>query len=190
MAERPPWPDGAIRRALSEIGVPAGIVDKSGILRWSNERAVELFGDQRGLAFPDVVAPESRQWARLVMARLVVGGQPGVNWRATLVDRHGRKFPAEIHSVPLTDGKTLIGVFGIVHVAEAAAGAGAPQTPLTPRQLEVLHALANGASTRQIAETLGISVETVRNYVRAILGALEVHSRLEAVIAARRLGLV
>jgi DNA-binding NarL/FixJ family response regulator len=44
--------------------------------------------------------------------------------------------------------------------------------------------LAEGASTREIAEMLNVSTETVRNHVRHILRALGAHSRLEAVALA------
>jgi len=50
--------------------------------------------------------------------------------------------------------------------------------------------LAQGASTVQIADRLVISTETVRNHVRALLRALRVHSRLEAIVEARRRGLL
>ena len=63
-------------------------------------------------------------------------------------------------------------------------------TSLTPRQLEVLHLLDHGLSTLQIAHRLGISIETVRNHIRAILRTLGVHSRLQAVTEARKRGLV
>jgi DNA-binding NarL/FixJ family response regulator len=45
--------------------------------------------------------------------------------------------------------------------------------------------LEHGRSTEQIAEELHLSVETVRNHIRAILRALGVHSRLEAVSVVR-----
>jgi PAS domain S-box-containing protein len=184
------WPDSAIRRALSRISLPVGILDRDGVLRWVNERAIELFGDQRGMAFAEVVAPESKAWVKLNVARLLYGGQKGIEWRATVVGRDGRKFPAEFHAVPVTEGEALIGIFGIAHVEPDAALDGRLPEPLTARQLEVLRALSAGSSTRQIAESLGISTETVRNYVRAVLRALGAHSRLEAVVEARRLGIV
>jgi DNA-binding NarL/FixJ family response regulator len=56
---------------------------------------------------------------------------------------------------------------------------------LTPRQTEVLRLLEHGRSTNQIAAELHLSTETVRNHVRGILQALDVHSRLEAVAVAR-----
>jgi DNA-binding CsgD family transcriptional regulator len=54
----------------------------------------------------------------------------------------------------------------------------------------VLRQLAAGKSTGDIAESLGISTETVRNHVRGITARLGVHSRLEAVIKAHELRLV
>ena len=57
---------------------------------------------------------------------------------------------------------------------------------LTARQAEVLRHLAAGCSTAQMAQLMGINVETVRNHIRLLLRALGVHSRLEAVAVARR----
>jgi DNA-binding NarL/FixJ family response regulator len=81
-------------------------------------------------------------------------------------------------------GIVVIGVFGQLfhHPVEPT-----PAHPaLTPRQSEVLRLLEHGRSTRQIAEELHLSPETVRNHVRAVLRALGVHSRLEAVALAPR----
>jgi DNA-binding NarL/FixJ family response regulator len=54
----------------------------------------------------------------------------------------------------------------------------------------VLRLLERGRSTAQIAEQLHLSIETVRNHIRAVLRALDAHSRLEAVAVARREHLV
>jgi DNA-binding CsgD family transcriptional regulator/methylmalonyl-CoA mutase cobalamin-binding subunit len=61
---------------------------------------------------------------------------------------------------------------------------------LTPRQTEVLVGLAEGKSTEQIASELVLTPVTIRNHVANILAALGVHSRLEAVVTARRRGLI
>jgi DNA-binding transcriptional LysR family regulator len=63
-------------------------------------------------------------------------------------------------------------------------------TPLTTRQLEVLRLLAAGKSTREIANELHVSETTVRNHVAGLIAALGVHTRLQAVIAAQRAGLL
>lgn len=59
-------------------------------------------------------------------------------------------------------------------------------TPLTKREIEVLHLLADGSSTPEIAESLFISVATVRSHIQNILRKLEVHSKLEAVVLGLR----
>lgn len=61
---------------------------------------------------------------------------------------------------------------------------------LTDREREVLHALAEGSTTRGIAFALGISTATVQTHVKNILTKLGVHSKVEAVSAAWRAGLV
>jgi DNA-binding CsgD family transcriptional regulator len=52
---------------------------------------------------------------------------------------------------------------------------------LTPREIEVLRAMADGHSTARIAVVLGISTGTVRSHVKSLLGKLGLHSRVEAV---------
>lgn len=57
---------------------------------------------------------------------------------------------------------------------------------LTAREIEVLHLLADGTATREIADSLFISVTTTRNHIQNILRKLEVHSKMEAVALAFR----
>jgi DNA-binding NarL/FixJ family response regulator len=79
----------------------------------------------------------------------------------------------------------VIGVFGqAIDVEEDEPPP--PQPQLTPRQGEVLRLLEHGRSTEQIAHELQLSTETVRNHIGAMLRALHVHTRLEAVAVARR----
>lgn len=61
---------------------------------------------------------------------------------------------------------------------------------LTTRETEVLRRLADGLTTEQIASDLYLSVNTVRNHVNSVIRKLNVHSRLEAVSAAIRRGLI
>jgi len=61
---------------------------------------------------------------------------------------------------------------------------------LTVREVEVLRALATGASNEVIAASLGISPKTLRNHIRNTYRKLEIHDRAQAVIAALREGLV
>jgi DNA-binding NarL/FixJ family response regulator len=64
-----------------------------------------------------------------------------------------------------------------------------PEKQLTNREREILALLATGATGPEIAATLYLSPNTVRTHVQNILAKLGVHSRLEAVAVATRLGL-
>ena len=61
---------------------------------------------------------------------------------------------------------------------------------LTPRELEVLQALAAGLSDREIAHQLLVSTETVRTHMVNLLHKLEVDSRLKALVFALKHDLV
>jgi DNA-binding NarL/FixJ family response regulator len=63
-----------------------------------------------------------------------------------------------------------------------------PYLRLSPRERDVLRALAQGGSVADIAQRAFVSVATVRTQVRAILQKLGVSSQLEAVALAHRLG--
>lgn len=62
--------------------------------------------------------------------------------------------------------------------------------PLTERELEVIRALAQGMSDRQIAHSLGISEKTVRNHTSNIYRKLHIFDRTQAVIYAIREGVI
>jgi DNA-binding NarL/FixJ family response regulator len=59
---------------------------------------------------------------------------------------------------------------------------------LTPRELEVLELIAQGANNNDIAEKLVISIKTVRNHINSIFGKLQVADRSAAIIQARDAG--
>ena len=61
---------------------------------------------------------------------------------------------------------------------------------LTPREKQVLEALAEGLESKEIAEKLNVTVETERTHMVNILHKLGVHSRLQALVFAARYGVV
>jgi len=82
----------------------------------------------------------------------------------------------------------------VVHVFQEESDLDGPsevqEISLTPRQREMLQALAAGLSTRQIAGQLTLSELTIRNHISSLLTALGCHTRLEAVAKAHRLRLI
>ncbi|MFF0434320.1 response regulator transcription factor [Streptomyces sp. NPDC004327] len=83
----------------------------------------------------------------------------------------------------------LRAVCGRLENASGAADRGAaPGVLLTPRETDVLAAVASGATNAVVAERLGLRPETVKGYLRAAMRKLGAHTRLEAVVAARRAG--
>lgn len=71
-----------------------------------------------------------------------------------------------------------------------AAGRARAENPLSPRERDVLAMLVLGMRSDAIALELGISTNTCRGYIKALLWKLGAHSQLEAVAIARRRGLV
>jgi DNA-binding CsgD family transcriptional regulator len=61
---------------------------------------------------------------------------------------------------------------------------------LSPRELEVLALLAEGASNKQIARRLGISAHTAKYHVASLLEKLDAVSRTDAVTHAARIGVL
>jgi DNA-binding CsgD family transcriptional regulator len=153
-----------------------------------NETMIEMAGDHRRKSFLNIIAPEAEPLSRREFAKLMLGTARTSNRQSAILAKDGRHVPVEIYAVALDNGDRIVGTFGIAHPHGEASPPKAAN--LTPRQHEVLRLLAEGHSTMQIAEVLSLSRETVRNHVRGILAALDVHSRLEAVAQARRRGVV
>ena len=61
---------------------------------------------------------------------------------------------------------------------------------LTSREIQILQAIAQGSSTREVAESMFISQLTVQTHVKNILAKLGVHSKLQAVTFALRQGVI
>ncbi|MGH9666786.1 MAG: response regulator transcription factor [Bryobacteraceae bacterium] len=74
--------------------------------------------------------------------------------------------------------------------APPSVSASEPQAPLTPREVDVLRMLAEGAGNKEIAFRLGISEHTVKFHIASIFNKLDVSTRTEAVTAGIRQGLI
>ncbi len=90
---------------------------------------------------------------------------------------------------------TMLNVAGVAAQPGALPGGGAaggePDVALlTLRQLEVLSRLCEGKTNKQVATDLGLSEKTVKAHVTAIFKVLGVVNRTQAVLAARRIGMI
>lgn len=183
--------DARLDVAIAEVGVPAYLIDRDGTIRWVNQAAEELIGDVVGRKFTRIVAPEDIHAAREIFARKLLGRAGATDFTLRLLDPEGRRVTVEFNSVPVRENGSVVGVFGLGRPLQTTDVPGHEAAPaLTPRQHEILGLLTQGLSTGAIAVRLGLSEETVRNHIRALLAALDAHSRLEAVAVARRYGLV
>lgn len=61
---------------------------------------------------------------------------------------------------------------------------------LTPREIEILQALARGGRNEDVATMMHVSPQTVQSHIHHILGKLNVHSKLEAVVFATKYGAI
>jgi DNA-binding NarL/FixJ family response regulator len=94
------------------------------------------------------------------------------------------ELPAAIRKVAA--GKTVLDP----QVAKRSALKGERNGGLTPRELEILQLIVDGKSNKEIADQLGLSVNTVAVHRANIMDALGIHKAAELVVYAIRNGLV
>lgn len=174
---------------LERLDASVTLLDVGGRVVWQNTLSVERVGDRRGTRFVDLMAPEYRRIGEAEFKRLIVSADASSRREVVVVGRDGQRMRSISFALPLRDENGVSGVLAVAvplnwndHVSVE------PQ--LTSRMLETLELLVNGLSTREIADVLGIAVETARNHIRSVLKRLGVHSRVAAVARARELGLV
>jgi len=86
----------------------------------------------------------------------------------------------------LLEGKKIASVVGRNEVDEEAVR----RIGISGRELEVLGLMATGNSNQEIADTLFISLPTVKSHASSLFGKLEVKRRTEAVHKAKSLGII
>jgi PAS domain S-box-containing protein len=178
-----------LRTTLQKVRVPSFVVDRGGVITWLNDAASEEFGDLEGRDFSRIIPHERSELVKRHTDRQLERTETATDYNTEVLTRDGRRRPAEISSVAIEGGDRCHAVFGVVLLRDRQASTQGSAV-LTTRQAEVLSLIANGASTIQIAHSLHLSQETVRNHVRNILRRLGVHSRVEAVAVAYRDGLL
>ena len=115
-------------------------------------------------------------------------GRPGYLKRALETGVRGflpKTVPAQVLASVV---RTVHGGGRYVDPELAAEAISAGDSPLTPREADVLELAATGAPVEEIARRASLSPGTVRNYLSSAAGKLGVANRHEAVVQARRLG--
>lgn len=180
---------GSLAEARQHAGVEAdlGVID----LSLPDGEGVDLIRELR---------EDNKDFAALILtasldkmeyARAVEAGAAGVIHKSADVDDI-------IDAVRrLAAGETLLSSQEIVELLRLA-GQGREEEreartsidQITPREREVLQALSEGLSNKEIAARLHMSVDTERTHMMNILNKLGVHSRLQALLFAARHGVV
>ena len=185
----------AFRQFFTSQFIPSGNVEQH---RWFNELAristsppnasrLMAVGDEIDVTdllaqvqCPTLVLHATRD-ARVPFAegRLLAGGIPGARFVPLESDNHvllehepaWQRFCAELRAF-LPGGRTVDPSFAA----------------LTPRERDLVELIAQGRDNAQIAAHLGLSEKTVRNHITSIFAKLEVESRAQAIVLARRAG--
>ncbi len=180
-----------ITPALEDVGVPAALLNKDGVILWQNRASIDLTGDRAGTSWAELAAPDEQPAARDILTRILCGGEPA-ELTLQLVNADGCYAPMQVSGVPLRSGGSVVAIFGVGQRPDPKKlpPQPRPDTTLTQRQLEILRLLADGRSTHEIASQLYLSPTTVRNHVANLLAALGVHTRLQAVVEASKTGLL
>jgi PAS domain S-box-containing protein len=181
---------------VDSLMVPASLHDVDGRFVHMNAAAERASGtsnaEMLGRHYTDRLHPDARQKVVAQFRRVVERGEP-TDFETAFIDASGRLRGVRAQQLPLRSRDTIVGVLILAFDVgrPPSEPIGLEREPrLTPRQREILDLIASGQSTSEIASKLALSTETVRNHVRRVLSELQVHTRLEAIAAARRLGLL
>jgi DNA-binding CsgD family transcriptional regulator len=142
------------------------------------------------LAWDALSEPHPAAYARLRLAEAQL--RAGDRRAAEAAGAAALTAAAALGARPLCDALTALARRARLDLAGRPAGAEPEDAPggLTAREADVLRALADGLTNREIAERLFISQKTVSAHLAHIFAKLDVHTRVEAAGRARTLGVV
>ena len=174
---------GSARDALPRVAnlqPDVALVD----LRLPDADGVELAGRLREVAPDTQIALVSASFTRSAVAEALAAGVSSFVSKLASAEEL-------VQAVQSAAARTAFVSSDVVPLLAARRLVGeGPAKELSRREREVLQRLANGLSVEEIASALHLSQHTVRNHIRRAMGCLRVHRRLDAVVAAARLGLI
>jgi PAS domain S-box-containing protein len=165
---------------------PIAVVDENRRFVDVNHASLEMLGRSRGeligTSVIDVIDPNEHSESTTQWEEFLRLGEYEV--RRTFVRGDGTRISRSLTARLATVGGRRLAVYVIVpqnlSLTRPPAGE-ASDTPLTDREREIVTLIALGRGTRDIAEELYISRETVRTHVRNAMGKLDVHTRAQLV---------
>lgn len=149
---------------------------------WTPQTQVPALSDVIDAGYPVVVLLPEPEAARAIRA----SGVQGLLLRSSDEARLSAALRAVANGLTVFDPAVTTLLLATIGAPEEAYH----NEPLTPREQEVLQAMAQGLSNKLIARQLDITEHTVKFHVNAILGKLGAQSRTEAVVRATRAGLI
>lgn len=169
-------------------------------IQLGDEDGFDLLADLRSLypALPVIVVSASDRTSDVIRAidMGAMGFVPKQACNDTLSHALQQVIAGGVYVPPMSMGAnfqpTIIHASPLRSMRPLAPPAEQPSTPnlrhlgLTARQTDVLNLLLKGQPNKLIARELGLSVETVKDHVAAVLRTLGVSSRTQAVIAASK----
>lgn len=129
----------------------------------------------------DPGAPEA------ALAVLRAGAKGFLDRRLRSIDLVGALTAVERGEPAVSDALAMALLTRLIAMPRGEARLRPVHSPLSDREWEVLDLLEAGSTTMQIAERLVISIHTVRSHVKGVLRKLGVHTRADAIVAARQL---
>ncbi|MEC3952597.1 LuxR C-terminal-related transcriptional regulator [Nocardia sp. CDC153] len=151
--------------------------------------ADEMVQAGRRLAMELAIRDEVDRRLRLSLARESMASANAV------VTEQLRDLHAELRGITqsVSDATARTRLRGVTDkLARLVSGVAAPDDAVTlaPRELDVLAQVALGCTNLEAAQRLSVGAETVKSYLRSAMTKLGAHNRHEAVVRARRLGLL
>jgi PAS domain S-box-containing protein len=183
-------------RLVDSLVVPASLHDVEGRFVHMNSAAERASGRSNaqllGRHFTELLPREARENVEAQFRRAVERGEP-TDFETVFVDASGHLRGVRAQHLPLRDDDSVVGVLILAFDVRRPPSEPIrvlPDPRLTPRQREILSLIASGLSTSEVARELTLSPETVRNHLRNAFRELRAHTRVEAIAAAQRLGLL
>jgi DNA-binding NarL/FixJ family response regulator len=178
---------GSLAEARQHLeGIDVAIVD----LGLPDGRGIDLVQELRAVNPHGAVLVLTASLDRREHARAVEAGASGVLHKSAEIDDVVRAVRRLAAGELALSREEVVELLGLASQQSQAGAARLALRQLTQREREVLQALGDGLSDKEIAHRLSLSPQTVRNHMMNILGKLGAHSRLQALVVAVRHGIV